>query len=140
MKKIINDPSTVVDEAFCDVVDDEAGHSLAGADLPGLAGFTAQMLEEGTATRSAPAIADDIAQLGAFMDTGSSDDVSTVSLLALTSTFARALEIVADIVQRPAFPAAEIVLEFEKAGPATLQVPVVSSDHGDYSTLGTPGA
>lgn len=35
---------------------------------------------------------------------------------------------------------AEIVLEFEKAGPATLQVPVVSSDHGDYSTLGTPGA
>lgn len=27
---------TVVDEAFCDVVDDEAGHSLAGADLPGL--------------------------------------------------------------------------------------------------------
>ena len=27
---------TVVDEAFCDVVDDEAGHTLAGADLPGL--------------------------------------------------------------------------------------------------------
>lgn len=27
---------TVVDEAFCDVVDDEAGSTLAGADLPGL--------------------------------------------------------------------------------------------------------
>lgn len=27
---------TVVDEAFCDVVDDEAGTTLAGADLPGL--------------------------------------------------------------------------------------------------------
>lgn len=27
---------TVVDEAFCDVVADEAAHSLAGADLPGL--------------------------------------------------------------------------------------------------------
>jgi histidinol-phosphate aminotransferase len=27
---------TVVDEAFCDVVADEAGHTLAGADLPGL--------------------------------------------------------------------------------------------------------
>ncbi|GLB62815.1 aminotransferase [Dietzia sp. NCCP-2495] len=27
---------TVVDEAFCDVVDDEAGHTLAGRDLPGL--------------------------------------------------------------------------------------------------------
>jgi len=76
--------------------------------LTGLAGFTAQMLEEGTATRSAPDIADEIAQLGAFMDTGSSDDVSTVSLLALRATFARALEVVADIVQRPSFPAAEI--------------------------------
>lgn len=85
-----------------------SGGAANPSDLPGLAGFTAQMLEEGTATRSAPAIADDIAQLGAFMDTGSSDDVSTVSLLALTSTFARALDIVADIVQRPAFPAAEI--------------------------------
>lgn len=76
--------------------------------LPGLAGFTAQMLEEGTATRSAPEIADEIAQLGAFMDTGSSDDVSTVSLLALRATFARALAVVADIVQHPSFPAAEI--------------------------------
>ena len=77
-------------------------------DLPGLAGFTAQMLEEGTATRSAPAIADEIAQLGAFLDTGSSDDVSTVSLLSLRANFARALDVVADIVQRPAFPVAEI--------------------------------
>lgn len=76
--------------------------------LPGLAGFTAQMLEEGTATRSAPQIADEIAQLGAFLDTGSSDDVSTVSLLALRATFERALDVMADIVQRPAFPNAEI--------------------------------
>lgn len=77
-------------------------------DLPGLAGFTAQMLEEGTQRRSAPAIADEIAQLGAFLDTGSSDDVSTVSLLALRANFARALDVMADIVQRPAFPIAEI--------------------------------
>ena len=76
--------------------------------LPGLAGFTAQMLEEGTATRSAPQIADEIAQLGAFLDTGSSDDISTVSLLALRATFERALDVMADIVQRPAFPMAEI--------------------------------
>ncbi|MGF6273626.1 zinc protease [Massilia sp. UYP11] len=76
--------------------------------LPGLAGFTAQMLEEGTATRSTLDIADEIAQLGAFMDAGSSDDVSTVSLLTLRATFARALAVVADIVQHPSFPPAEI--------------------------------
>ena len=86
----------------------KSGGAANPAGLPGLAGFTAQMLEEGTATRSALQIADEIAQLGAFMDTGSSDDVSTVSLLALRSTFARALAVVADIVQHPAFPAAEI--------------------------------
>ncbi len=76
--------------------------------LPGLAGFTAQMLEEGTATRSAPQIADEIAQLGAFLDTGSGADASTVSLLSLRSSFAPALDILADIVQRPAFPIAEV--------------------------------
>ncbi|WP_306394758.1 M16 family metallopeptidase [Telluria beijingensis] len=85
-----------------------SGGAANPVELPGLAGFTAQMLEEGTATRSAPQIADEIAQLGAFMDTGSSDDVSTVSLLALRSTFSRALAVVADIVQHPSFPAAEI--------------------------------
>lgn len=90
--------------------------------LPGLAGFTAQMLEEGTATRSALEIADEIAQLGAFMDTGSSDDVSTVSLLALRANFARALAVVADIVQHPSFPAAEIERQrLDRLGALTQQ-------------------
>jgi zinc protease len=75
---------------------------------PGLAGFTAQMLQEGTATRSAPRIADEIAQLGAFLGTGSSTDASTVSLLSLRSTFAQALDVLADVVLHPAFPTAEI--------------------------------
>lgn len=35
---------------------------------------------------------------------------------------------------------AEIVFEFEKNGTATLQVPVVSSEHSDYSNLATTGA
>ena len=78
------------------------------ADMPGLAGFTAQMLEEGTVTRSAPQIADEIAQLGAFLDTGASADASVVSLLALRATFAPALDILADIVLHPAFPTAEV--------------------------------
>jgi len=76
--------------------------------LPGLAGFTAQMLEEGTATRSAPQIADEIAQLGAFLDTGSGIDASSVSLLSLRNNFAPALEILADVALHPAFPTAEV--------------------------------
>ncbi|MGI4842219.1 MAG: M16 family metallopeptidase [Janthinobacterium lividum] len=78
------------------------------AGVPGLAGFTAQMLEEGTTTRSAPQIADEIAQLGAFLDTGTGIDASMVSLLSLRANFAPALDIMADIVLRPAFPNAEV--------------------------------
>lgn len=100
----------------------KSGGAANPAHLPGLAGFTAQMLEEGTATRSALQIADEIAQLGAFMDTGSSDDVSTVSLLALRSTFARALEVVADIVQHPAFPALDVERQrLDRLGSLTQQ-------------------
>jgi len=75
---------------------------------PGLAGYTAQMLPEGTATRSAPRIADEIAQLGAFLGSGSSTDSSTVSLLSLRSTFGQALDVLADVALHPAFPTAEV--------------------------------
>ncbi|KFC67841.1 pitrilysin family protein [Massilia sp. LC238] len=85
-----------------------SGSAENPADVPGLAGFTAQMLEEGTATRSAPQIADEIAQLGAFLDTGTGHDASMVSLLSLRANFAPALDIMADIVLRPAFPNAEV--------------------------------
>jgi len=75
---------------------------------PGLAGFTAQMLEQGTATRSAEQIADEIAQLGAFIGSASTPDASSVSLLSLATGFTDALGILADVVQRPAFPVAEV--------------------------------
>jgi zinc protease len=75
---------------------------------PGLAGFTAQMLEQGTDTRSAEQIADGIAQLGAFIGSASTPDASTVALLALKNTFPDALGILADVVQHPAFPVAEV--------------------------------
>jgi zinc protease len=86
----------------------KSGSDANPEDAPGLAGFTAQMLEEGTATRSAPRIADEIAQLGAFLGSASSTDSSTVSLMSLRSTFAQALDVLADVAQHPAFPTAEV--------------------------------
>jgi zinc protease len=77
-------------------------------DQPGVAGFTAQMLQEGTVTRSAPRIADEIAQLGAFLGSGSNTDASTVSLLSLRANFAQALDVLADVALHPAFPTAEV--------------------------------
>jgi zinc protease len=75
---------------------------------PGLAGFTAQMLEQGTETRSAGQIADEIAQLGAFIGSASTPDASSVSLLSLKTSFTQALGVLADVVQHPAFPVAEV--------------------------------
>ncbi|MEO7494380.1 MAG: pitrilysin family protein [Massilia sp.] len=74
----------------------------------GLSGYTAQMLEEGTASRSAPQIADDIAQLGAFLGTSSAADSARISLQSLRSNFPKALEVLADLAMQPAFPAAEV--------------------------------
>jgi zinc protease len=86
----------------------KSGSDANPDDQPGLAGFTAQMLQEGTATRSAPRIADEIAQLGAFLGSASTADASTVSLLSLRSTFEQALDVLADVVLHPAFPTAEV--------------------------------
>jgi zinc protease len=86
----------------------KSGSDANPDDHPGLAGFTAQLLQEGTATRSAPRIADEIAQLGAFLGSTSTADASTVSLLSLRATFGAALDVLADVVQHPAFPSAEV--------------------------------
>jgi zinc protease len=75
---------------------------------PGLASFTAQLLDEGTASRSAPEIADQVAQLGAFMATSSSADSSRAQITSLKTSFPAALDLLADVVQHPAFPTAEV--------------------------------
>ncbi|MGZ5199490.1 MAG: M16 family metallopeptidase [Telluria sp.] len=77
-------------------------------DQPGLASYTAQMLEEGTATRSAIQIADEVAQLGAMFGSDSTADESLVSLFALKSTFAQGFDVLADVALHPAFPIAEV--------------------------------
>jgi zinc protease len=77
-------------------------------EAPGLANFTAAMLDEGTKTRSALQIADDVAQLGATLTTNSTMDASTVAVTALRKTFPAALEILADVALNPSFPQAEI--------------------------------
>src|SRR5471032_3017315 len=74
----------------------------------GLSSFTAQLLQEGTATRTAPQIADEVAQLGAFLGTGSGVDASFAQLTSLKATFPQALDLLADVVQHPQFPQAEV--------------------------------
>ena len=84
------------------------GSDANPANAPGLASFTAAMLDEGTATRNALQIADQVAQIGATLTTSSTMDASTVSTRALAKNFGAALDLVADVALHPAFPADEI--------------------------------
>ena len=84
------------------------GSDANPVDKPGLANFTAAMLNEGTTTRSSLQIADELAQVGATVSTRSTMDASFVQGRSLKNNFGRTIEIMADIVMHPAFPAAEI--------------------------------
>jgi zinc protease len=77
-------------------------------DKPGLASFSAAMLNQGTTTRSATQIAEDIAQLGASLNTGSTMDSSTITTSSLARNFPAALNILADVALRSTFPTEEV--------------------------------
>jgi zinc protease len=75
---------------------------------PGLASFTADMLDEGTTRRSALQIAEDAAQIGASLSTFSSSDASTVSISGLKKNVDAALDLMSDVALQPAFPQTDI--------------------------------
>ena len=77
-------------------------------DLPGLAGFTTSMLDEGTAKRDALQIANEIHALGAALNTGTQPDGSNASVRSLKQNAAASFSILADVVLNPAFPEKEI--------------------------------
>jgi zinc protease len=77
-------------------------------DKPGLANFTAAMIDEGTTTRSALDIANEAAQLGGTLTTASSADATQASVTSLSRTFPQMLALLADVVRHPSFPADEI--------------------------------
>ncbi|MGC4030117.1 MAG: pitrilysin family protein [Steroidobacteraceae bacterium] len=97
-----------------------AGSDHNPADRPGLASFTADLLDEGTTTRSGLQISEELDGLGAALGTGSSMDLSSVTLRALTSTADAAFSVMADVALNPAFADAEI--ERARASRQTLLV------------------
>ena len=84
------------------------GSSANPVDKPGLASFTANMLQQGTEARNATQIVDEAALLGTTLTSSASMDGSTVGTSALTNNFSGALDLMADIVLHPTFPPEEI--------------------------------
>ncbi|HKW02554.1 MAG TPA: pitrilysin family protein [Vicinamibacterales bacterium] len=77
-------------------------------DRAGLANFTGAMLDQGTASRDALTIADDVAHLGASLSTASAKDASFVTVQSLRKNFGAALDLLADVALHPSFPDKEI--------------------------------
>ncbi len=80
-----------------------SGGTMDPAAKGGVANLTSSMLTEGTASRSALEIADQIAYLGIGLNAGSSWDAATVNLHTPTSQLDSALALFSDVVLRPAF-------------------------------------
>lgn len=78
------------------------------ADRAGLASFTASLLNDGTKTRSAVEIANQLQAIGANLNTGSGWDSANVTLQTLTKNIDPALELYADIIVNPVFPEDEL--------------------------------
>ncbi len=91
-------------------------------DLPGLATFTAEMLDEGAGVRTALEIAEEVAFLGARYTTTTTFEYAQIGLHLPRRRLPAALDLLADVVQRPTFPEAEIARQRELRRAALLQL------------------
>ena len=86
----------------------DAGASRDPEQLPGLAGFTAQMLPEGTDTRSSQDIAQAFEFIGSRISADGRREYTLLSAETLTKHWSTALELTADLVLNPSFPDHEL--------------------------------
>jgi predicted Zn-dependent peptidase len=78
------------------------------ADKVGLASITAQMLNEGTTSRTGDQLSDAQQLLGTSIGAGISDEEGSVGFTALKDRFDPALTLLADMMLHPSFPAASL--------------------------------
>jgi len=106
-----------------------AGKLYEPAGKAGLASATASLLTQGTASRSAQQIAAAIDGVGGSLDASSGADFAYVTASVTSDQLDLALELLADVVLHPSFPAPEVErwrrkslssLELQRANPAYL--------------------
>jgi zinc protease len=86
----------------------KTGSGANPADKSGLANFTAAMLDEGVDGKDALQIAEEVAQLGGSLTTGSTMDSSQATAMSLQRTFPQMLTLLSQVVLHPTFPEAEV--------------------------------
>lgn len=81
-----------------------AGSTAEPGDIPGLANFTADMLDEGAGGRDALELAAALDLIGARLTTSAGIDAAYINLTVLSDRFSDALPLLADVTYRPDFP------------------------------------
>ncbi len=105
-----------------------AGAAQDPAGKAGLATLMASLLDQGTATRTSEQVADTIDFVGGALGTGAGTDLSFVNVLVLKDSFGLALDLLSDVVRRPAFAPAEI----ERQRQQVLSALQVNAQDPDY--------
>jgi zinc protease len=97
-------------QVFFQMIIDGAGGYYDPASIPGLAGFTASLMREGTTTRTSEQISEQLDRLAAAVGVGAgiSSPFSTVSGNGLTNNLDTVLALMADVLMNPSFAPAEI--------------------------------
>lgn len=81
----------------------------------GLAMLTATLLDQGAGTRTAEQIAEQIDFVGGALGTGAGTDLTYVNAVVMNDSYGIALDLVADVVQRPTFAPEEIERQRQQA-------------------------
>ena len=87
-----------------------SGYSSDPADLTGLASLTADVVQEGTKTRTSKEIRKQVFGMGGSLAAGVSQDYSSLSVRGLAEFAPQLIELVADVVMNPTLPAEEIAI------------------------------
>lgn len=85
----------------------DAGYAADQFGNPGTAALTATLLTNGTKSRDALKISDDLLRLGAQLNAGSTLDTTSVTLSAIKSKLDDSLALFADVILNPSFPDAD---------------------------------
>jgi zinc protease len=84
------------------------GYAADPADQPGLAGLTADLLDEGSDGRDALGVADAIARIGADLDVDLSADATVISLTMLGRFLTEGMHLLAGVATRPTMADADV--------------------------------
>ena len=86
----------------------KAGQTSETAEKAGLANLTAELLSEGTSTRTSKVISEETDFIGASLGVSAGNDYTTITLSVLKKDLSKGFELFSDILLNPSFPTQEI--------------------------------